>query len=264
MKSYRTLLLSALVFPLCLFVSQTLVPSSCLAASGRDIAVKVDSVDSSMTATLSMVMTIKRGSQQLIRSMTTTKKKYPDGEKQLIRFLEPGDIRNTAYLNWTYKDIHKDDDMWVYMPAEALVRRLSGGGKKGLFMRSDYANGDISRREVDKDAYVLVQDEPVSGVECHVLEATPVFQKKTNYSKRKIWVRKDIFLPAKILYFDHGGQPVKELIFGGYKEIQGIWTATRQRMRTLGENSETEMELKEVAYNREIPDDIFQQQDMKR
>ena len=56
-----------------------------------------------------------------------------------------------AYLTWSYRDINKDDDMWVYMPAESLVRRISGGSKKGSFMRSDYANEDISRREVDKD-----------------------------------------------------------------------------------------------------------------
>ena len=37
--------------------------------------------------------------------------------------------------------------MWVYMPAESLVRRISGGSKKGSFMRSDYANEDISRRK---------------------------------------------------------------------------------------------------------------------
>ena len=140
-------LLPVLTLSVCLLIVPS--PGTCLAQSGRDIALKVDSVDSSRTSIMSTAMIIKRGNQQFIRSMTITKKKYPDDEKQLIRFLEPGDIRNTAYLTWTYKDIRKDDDLWVYMPAEALVRRISGGGKKGTFMRSDYANEDISRREVD-------------------------------------------------------------------------------------------------------------------
>jgi phosphopantetheinyl transferase len=262
MKPTYMRLLPALVLFACLLA--ILSPKPCLALTGREIALKVDSVDVSRTATMSTAMIVKRGSQQLVRSMTITKKKYPDDEKQLIRFLEPGDIRNTAYLTWTYKDIRKGDDMWVYMPAEALVRRISGGGKKGMFMRSDYANEDISRREIDEDAFVLLPDETFSGVDCHVLEAKPAFPDKTNYSKRHIWVRKDIFLPAKISYFDAGGQPAKELVFGGYKEIQGIWTATRQRMRTLGADSETVLEIREILYNSAIPDDIFQQQDLKR
>ena len=38
--------------------------------------------------------------------------------------------------------------MWVYLPAESLVRRISGGGQKGAFMRSDMANEDIEDRAV--------------------------------------------------------------------------------------------------------------------
>ena len=131
---------------------QLILPASGWALTGRDVALKADQVDTSRTSDMSMAMIIKRGDQQLVRFMAMKKKKFPDSEKQHIRFLEPGDIRNTAYLTWSYRDINKDDDMWVYMPAESLVRRISGGSKKGSFMRSDYANEDISRREVDKDA----------------------------------------------------------------------------------------------------------------
>ena len=222
---------------------QLILPASGWALTGRDVALKADQVDTSRTSDMSMAMIIKRGDQQLVRFMAMKKKKFPDSEKQHIRFLEPGDIRNTAYLTWSYRDINKDDDMWVYMPAESLVRRISGGSKKGSFMRSD---------------------EALSGVDCHVLEAKAVFPEKTNYSKRIIWIRKDIWLPAKIDFYDQGGNRCKELVFGGYKEIQGIWTATRQRMRTVGSDSETIMEIREVAYNTPIAEDIFLPQDLKR
>lgn len=233
-------------------------------SKGRDIALKADGVDTSSSATMSSVMLITRGSQQLSRQMSIRKKRYPDAERQLIRFFEPSDIRNTAYLTWTYKDIQKGDDMWVYMPAEALVRRLSGGGKKGAFMRSDYAMEDISKREVDEDTYTYLHDEKINGIECHVIEATPVFPDKSNYHKRRIWIRKDIFLPAQIDYYNKNNKFVKQLVFGGFKQIQGIWTSTRQRMRSADNSSETIMEMREVAYNKDMADDIFQQQDLKR
>ena len=67
----------------------------------------------------------------------------------------------------------------------------------------------------DKDTYALLPDEALSGVDCHVLEAKAVFQEKTNYSKRIIWIGKDIWLPAKIDFYDRGGNRLQEAGFGG-------------------------------------------------
>lgn len=240
------------------------LPQTVWALTGRDIAMKADAVDISKTSTASTAMVIKRGNQQLIRVLAMTKKKFSDSEKQHIRFLEPGDVRDTAYLTWSYKDIKRDDDMWVYLPAESLVRRISGGGKKGSFMRSDYAIEDISRREVDEDTYTLLRTEKILGVDCYVLESKPVIPKETNYSKRIIWIRSDIWLPAKIDFYDKNGTLLKELVLGGYKEIEGIWTSTRQRMRTPQAQSETIMEIRNMLYNTPISDDIFSPQDLKR
>ena len=47
-------------------------------------------MDTSRTSDMSMAMIIKRGDQQLVRFMAMKKKKFPDSEKQHIRFLEPG------------------------------------------------------------------------------------------------------------------------------------------------------------------------------
>ena len=85
---------------------QLILPASGWALTGRDVALKADQVDTSRTSDMSMAMIIKRGDQQLVRFMAMKKKKFPDSEKQHIRFLEPGDIRNTAYLTWSYRDIN--------------------------------------------------------------------------------------------------------------------------------------------------------------
>ena len=65
--------------------------------------------------------------------------------------IEPPDVRGIMYFTWSYEDIEKDDDMWVFLPAESLMRRISGGGKKGSFMRSEFANENIEKREVEDD-----------------------------------------------------------------------------------------------------------------
>lgn len=247
-----------------LLVATVLLPQPASAITGREIALRMDAVDTSCCGEMQTIMVIKRGKQQLVRSMETKKKKFDGVEKQVIRFSEPQEVRNTSYLTWAYKDIDHDDDMWVYMPSESLVRRISGGGKKGPFMRSDYANEDVSKREVDDDTHLLLREEKLFGTDCYVVEMTPVYPHKTNNSKRIVWIRKDIWLPAKIDYINHAGKKYKQLVYGGFKKIQGIWTTTRQKMTTPARGTVTIMEYRNVRYDSELSDSLFLQTDLKR
>ena len=103
--------------------------------TGRDIALKMDSVDTSDDSKRTAIMVISCKGQKLLRKMESCTKKYGPDERGLIRFIEPPDVRGIMYLTWTYEDIERDDDMWIFLPAESLVCRTSGGGKKGSFMR---------------------------------------------------------------------------------------------------------------------------------
>lgn len=248
----------------CWLIVSILIPQSGFCITGLEVAERMDAVDTSKCGEMQSIMLIKRGSQQLVRAMDVKKKKFEGVEKQVIRFSEPQEVRDTSYLTWSHQDIDKEDDMWVYMPSESLVRRVSGGGKKGPFMRSDYANEDVSKREVADDTHKLLREEQLFGVDCYVVEMTPVHPHKTNFSKRIVWVRKDIWLPAKIEYINHAGKSYKELVYGGFKKIQGIWTTTRQKMKTPSRGTVTIMEYRKVAYDTGLSDSLFLQTDLKR
>jgi hypothetical protein len=55
------------------------------------------------------------------------------------------------------------------------VRRISGGGKKGSFMRNDFANEVIENREVD-DEHRLLRPEGFSGVNCDIGLSDSLFE----------------------------------------------------------------------------------------
>lgn len=232
--------------------------------TGREIALKMDAVDTSFDGKRTATMVIMRKGHKLVRKMETFAKKYGPDERRLIKFMEPPDVRGTMYLTWGYEDIDKDDDMWVYLPAESLVRRISGGGKKGSFMRSDFANEDIEAREVDDDTYKLLPSEEFSGVACYVLEQTAIKQKDTNYSKRIVWVRKDTFLPMKTKYFNKRDKHFKTAVYGGFKQIKGVWTFTKMMSQTPQKKSKTLMQYTNVDYNIELPDALFEKSNLKR
>lgn len=240
------------------------VPMHAYGLTGREVAERMDAVDTSQSREMVNTMVITRGKQTLVRRMEVKVRKFEGVEKQYIRFFQPAEVRDTSYLSWNYTDIANDDDMWVYMPAESLVRRVSGGGKKGPFMRSDFANEDITKREVEDDSFTYLRKEALHGVECHVIEAVPVQPDKSGYSKRILWIRSDIWLPGRIEYFDKSGRSTKERLVGGYRQIQGIWTATRQKMTSIGRNSSTMLESDGIQYNVPLSDSLFEQSNLKR
>lgn len=237
--------------------------------TGREIMIKADEVDNSRDAVMSSMMVIERGSSKLIRRMESLTKQYGSNlkdERTLIRFIEPADVHDTAYLTWSYDDPEREDDMWVYLPSESLVRRISGGGKKGAFMRSDLANEDIEDRAVDDDEHTLKGSEEIGGIACYVVASVPrpELKKDTNYSKRVQFIRKDIYLPAKIEYYDKRGKLLKTATFGGYKEIDGIWTVTRFLYETPRRKTRTMFQRSNISYNQSLEDALFLQSNLTR
>lgn len=236
------------------------------ALTGRDVAVKMDEVNSSQDGTRKATMVIERGGQKLVRKLEMSNKKYGVDERSLIRFEEPADVRDTLYLSWVYDDTQKDDDLWVYFPSENLVRRISGGGKKGSFMRSDFANEDIEQRAVDDDTHTLIEESTLNDRPVHVIESTPIpiKAKDSNYAKRKLWVDAEYWLPVKIEYYDKRGRVLKVMTQGGIENINTIWTATKLIMETPRKKSRTLMQYFDVRYDVGLEDNVFEQSSLKR
>ena len=237
--------------------------------TGLEIMQRVDSVDTSKDVTMTSVMVIERGTMKLVRRMQSMTKHFGaelKDERTMIRFIEPADVHDTAYLTWSYDDPERDDDMWVFLPAESLVRRISGGGKKGAFMRSDLANEDIEDRSVNDDVHTLVGTETHSGVDCYVVESVPrvELKKDTNYSKRVQYIRKDIYLPVRIEYYDKRGRHLKTGIYGGFQQIDGIWTITKSVITTPSRKTRTLFQRQDIAYNQGLEDRLFLQSNLKR
>ena len=242
--------------------------------SGRDIMLKMEAADNFQDRALTGTMTVERGREKLVRRMEMFSKKYgekkengvPGDERSLIRFLEPADARGTMYLTWSWDDPAREDDMWTYMPAESLTRRISGSGKKGAFMRSDLANEDIQKRSVDADTHSLLRSENMGGADCWVVESVPKpeLEEDTNYSKRVIFVRKDISLAGRVEYYDKRGRLLKTATNGGFQQIDGVWTITKSLYETPDRGTRTLLEREGIVYNQGMDDGMFQQSNLKR
>lgn len=231
--------------------------------SARQIAVRMDEASRSASSSRTAYMLIERQGQKLVRQMEMTSKQYPDQERTLIRFITPPEVHGIMYLTWSHQDSTMDDDLWVFLPDESLIRRISGGGKKGAFMRSDFTNEDLSRREVDDDEHQLLGEERLHGIDCYMLQRVSRLADSA-YSKTVVWVRKDIWLPLKIEYYNQLGKPFKTTTYGGFQQFGRYWLATKVQVETPEKASRTLMQYSKVQFDLDIADETFRQSQLKR
>ena len=71
----------------------------------------------------------------------------PDGDRLLIRFTYPNDIRGTGFLVWEHPN--SDDERFLYLPSLGRVRRIAGTEAQESFVGSDFTYEDIGGREFD-------------------------------------------------------------------------------------------------------------------
>ena len=120
---------------------------------------------------------INKKGQERLRDTKRMWKDYDgkDGfkEKDIIIFKSPQDLKGTGFLNWSYTDITKDDDQWLYLPGFRKVRRIPASDKEDSFVGTDFTFDDMGEREVEEDTHKLITMEVFEYRNCFVVESIP-------------------------------------------------------------------------------------------
>ena len=80
----------------------------------------------------------------------------PDGDRLLVRFTHPNDIRGTGFLVWEHPS--SEDERFLYLPSLGRVRRIAGAETQESFVGSDFTYEDIGGRELDEYTYALLDE----------------------------------------------------------------------------------------------------------
>ncbi len=185
---------------------------------GLRISKKSKSVDvgwKDQTAIYKMVLSDRYG-RKTTRAMHNRQMEIRnDGDKSIIVFDTPRDIKGTAFLSHTH--INKPDDQWLYLKSLRRVKRISSNNKSGSFMGSEFSYEDISSFEVDKYKHKFLRDGKADGRDCYVVELIPTYN-YSGYTKQLVWIDKKIWRPIKMDYYDRKDSHLKTLMFLGYKK----------------------------------------------
>jgi len=205
-------------------------------------------------AKVQMVITDSQGRERS-RNFTILRKDVDDAgdteQKFYVYFSRPADVNKTAFLVW--KQIDKDDDRWLYLPALDLVKRIAASDERTSFVGSHFFYEDVSGRTPSEDRHELVEETD----NYYVLKSTPKNLKLVEFAYYKNWIHKATFIPVKTEFYDAGDKAYRTYEALKVDTINGFPTVMQSKMTDTNIGGFTVMGYSKVNYDIGLPEDIF-------
>jgi hypothetical protein len=237
---------------------------------GLAIAVEADRRDTGFednSSELLMILKNRRGDQSARQMRSKILEVQEDGDKSLVVFDSPRDVKGTAMLTFTHKK--GNDDQWLYLPALKRVKRISSSNKSGSFMGSEFAYEDLSSEEVEKYTYRWLRDEPCPGEDystllCFVLDRYPV-DKNSGYTRQVAWIDQVEYRTVKIDYYDRKNAPLKTLLLMKYKQyLDRYWRPDEMLMTNHQTGKSTRLIWQDYQFCTGLKESDFTKNSLKR
>ncbi|SMF55912.1 hypothetical protein SAMN02745866_03567 [Alteromonadaceae bacterium Bs31] len=232
---------------------------------GLAIAREVDTRDlgfGDSTADITMALRDQHGNERTRKMRNRTMEVAGDGDKSIIIFDNPGDVKGTAFLSFTHKT--GSDDQWLFLPALKRIKKISSSNKAGAFMNSEFAFEDISSQEVEKYTYRYLRDETFEGTPVFVNESDPV-DPKSGYSKLEVSIDKARYIPLKIDFYDRGERLKKTLILSDYTQyLEKYWRAHTWSMKNHQTGKSTVLTMDNWNFANGFTDKDFNKNSLSR
>ena len=235
-----------------------------MAMSNLNVAINADKVMRGYKdASSSMKMTLINSSGDTsIRTMKMQILEKPDGDKSLMTFLTPRDVKGTKFLS--YEHINKDDDQWLYLPALKRVKRIASRNKSGSFMGSEFSYEDLASFNMKKYNYSGdAKIEKLDGKDVYIALRTPK-SKNSGYSKQVTYIDTKSFLVQKVEYYDTKKRLLKVSTFDDYIKIDGVWRVGKISMKNVQNDKGTILVWSDQKIKTGLKDKDFHKRVLKR
>jgi len=213
------------------------------------------------TAQLEMITENATGARRSY-SLRIFRQQDSAGEKQLLEYLGPADVRGTKFL--AIKEGDGPRQMWLYMPALGRERRIAANMTGDKFMGTDFTYEEIAGDFDYKEQYEAerLPDEVLDGHNAYVLLMRPA--ENAPYQEVRMWVQQDGMLPIKIELFEqNAAAPTKTLRLGDFRDVDGEVVPHYLEMRDELAGTRTILQLSEISSER-VSDDIFSLRYLRR
>ena len=195
----------------------------------------------------------------------------PAGDRLLIRFTYPNDIRGTGFLVWEHPSA--DDERFLFLPSLGRVRRIAGTETQESFAGSDFSYEEIGGREFDEYTYAFAgpdgesaQWTPPSGgapqaawrLESRRKDQSAPFPRVVSL------VLKESFVVVQADIHNRRNERQKVYTVSRLERVENIWTVMRSEMTNALEKSRTELAVESADYNVGLGEADFSRRELER
>ena len=192
------------------------------------------------------------------------------GDRSLVRFTYPNDIKGTAFLVW--EQPNGDDERFLYLPSLGRVRRIAGSEAQESFVGSDFTYEDIGGREFENYTYRLIESpsqtstwtapdgarQAVYTLESKARDAAARFPRVVSL------VRQDNLVVVRAQIYNKRDEVQKTYDALRVDRVSGYWTVTEMRMTDALQRTRTELTFEKVEYNVGLTADDFSRRELER
>jgi hypothetical protein len=196
------------------------------------------------------------------RAMTllTRRASGTSGDRMLIRFTYPNDIRNTAFLVWEHPGA--EDERFLYLPALGRVRRIASDEKQDSFVGSDLSYEDIGGRELADYEYAFTAADSSwtapdgTRHDAWSLESSAK-DANAKYPRAVSLVLKDRFIVVHADIFNRRQEREKTYDVRQLGQVDGIWTVLDLVVVNERDRTRTELTTRSIRYNVGLTENDF-------
>jgi len=178
-------------------------------------------------------------------------------QKYYVYFIKPSDVKKLVFMAW--KNVERDDDRWLYLPALDLVKRIAASDERTSFVGSHFYYEDVSGRGLSEDTHQLEKETD----HFYLLTSTPKKPEAVGFSYYRTWVDKKTYLPMKVDYYQN------DKIYRQYQTIvtnviEGYPTIVKAQMQDKRTGGITTIDYSAVTYAQGIPEKIFSERYLRK
>ena len=198
------------------------------------------------------------------RYLELKQKKAADGAR--LGYLEvtgPEDLAGIRHLFIEPVD-GAPPQQYLKLTASRSIVRVSADTREQPFLGSTFYIADLVEPPQAGYSYEFAGDVELLGRYCKLVEGTPKDPENEPYGKIVAAIDPKENLVLRRQFYDDSGKLLKTWQVEKLVKVQGIWTPLVQDMHNVQENVESRLELTEITYNVEIPDEVFRPDYLKR
>jgi hypothetical protein len=201
------------------------------------------------------------------RALTIHSLRMGSGDRTLLRFSYPNDIKGTGFLVWEHPGA--DDERFLYLPALGRVRRIAGGEKQESFVGSDLSYEDIGGRDLADYTYAFADPNatwtapdgakhPAWALESRARDA------RATYPRTVSLVLKDRFIVVHADIFNQRNERAKTFDVRRLERIDNIWTVMDLTVVNERDRTRTELVTTSVRYNTGLTENDFTRRQLEQ